>query len=215
MAEKKTPATRARRKRPYGTEATREHLVKNARELFHQKGFKDASIGQLVSQAGGSKETIYRHFSSKEELLSAVFDAELKDYVATLAPLREPPPEDVKKGLTDLAQGLLIELTSDHSVSLHQNMTAETRSRPEVGQLFYALYISKGYEIGEQYLGHYQQTGQLRKMNARHLAEYFSGMLMYRTTLMRQCGVISAMSRAEARKLAVRVVEDFLEVFGA
>jgi TetR/AcrR family transcriptional regulator, mexJK operon transcriptional repressor len=202
-----------KRKRPYGVEATREHLVSNARELFRKKGFKDASIGQLIAQAGGSKETVYRHFRNKDALLKAVFEAELKDYVSALEPLRHPP-DDVRRGLTDLAEALLVELTSDRSIALHQMLTAEAHGSPDVGRLYYTQYVSKGYELGEHYLKRYQASGDLKPLDSMHLNEYFGAMLIYRAVIMRQSGVIKPMSRAEARRLATRVVGDFLDAFG-
>src|ERR1700693_3524864 len=53
---------------------TRSNILKVALLLFLEKGYKDVSYQDLVKKTGLSKGAIYHYFSSKEELLVAVFD---------------------------------------------------------------------------------------------------------------------------------------------
>lgn len=203
-----------KRKRAFGMEATRSNLIQHARQLFQEKGYADASVAQLVARAGGSKETIYRHFKDKRDLLSAVFSAEIDHYDTVMGQFRAHEPH-VRVGLVEYAEGILIELTSARGVALRQMMIAEAGSRPEVGRLFYSKYFSTGYVQLESRLREYQVAGHLRPIDTAHLAEYFGAMLLYRVMLKRQCGVAEPITRPEARRLARRVVNDFLIGFGA
>lgn len=54
--------------------ATRAALVAAARELFGRKGFGDASLDEIVAQAGVTKGALYHHFAGKEDLFSAVYE---------------------------------------------------------------------------------------------------------------------------------------------
>lgn len=45
-----------------------------ALRLFAEHGYHGVTMDQIVSEAGGSKATIYRYFSSKEELFEALID---------------------------------------------------------------------------------------------------------------------------------------------
>jgi len=66
---------RARRLSP---EARRQSIVDAAVDLIVQTGQTRCTLEQVATHAGISKPLIYRHFSSREALLEAVLDQELK-----------------------------------------------------------------------------------------------------------------------------------------
>ncbi len=49
----------------------RNRLIHVAIELFYSDGFQAVAINQMLSQAGGTKTTFYKHFESKDDLLVA------------------------------------------------------------------------------------------------------------------------------------------------
>ncbi|GCE49355.1 TetR family transcriptional regulator [Thermosporothrix hazakensis] len=52
----------------------RERLIlAAAEEVFTQKGYHEASVDEIAARVGIAKGTIYLHFSSKEEILAAIF----------------------------------------------------------------------------------------------------------------------------------------------
>jgi AcrR family transcriptional regulator len=53
--------------------ATRERLLAAARELIESGGYGSASVVAIAERAGVAAATLYRHFSSKEELFIEVF----------------------------------------------------------------------------------------------------------------------------------------------
>ncbi|AGL00434.1 TetR/AcrR family transcriptional regulator [Desulfoscipio gibsoniae] len=52
----------------------RERIIAALIELSHTRGFYNFTMDELASQAGMSKRTVYRYFSSKEEIIEAVLD---------------------------------------------------------------------------------------------------------------------------------------------
>ncbi len=52
---------------------TRERLERSARELIEEGGYGAASVIAIADRAGVAAGTLYRHFSSKEELFVEVF----------------------------------------------------------------------------------------------------------------------------------------------
>lgn len=48
-----------------------ERLLETAYELFSARGVRDVGVDELVERAGVAKATLYRHFSSKDELILA------------------------------------------------------------------------------------------------------------------------------------------------
>jgi len=53
-----------------------DRLMEKSEELFWKYGYNGVSVDQIAKEAGISKMTIYKHFSSKEELFIQV----LMDY---------------------------------------------------------------------------------------------------------------------------------------
>ncbi|MFN2644595.1 MAG: TetR/AcrR family transcriptional regulator [Burkholderiales bacterium] len=49
----------------------RERILRAARELFYRDGINGVSVDALAAAAGTNKMTLYRHFSSKDELVAA------------------------------------------------------------------------------------------------------------------------------------------------
>ena len=75
----------------------RENLLTAALRVFARRGYRDAGVEEIASQAGYSKGALYWHFSGKEQLLAALLDeridAPLRDRTALLA--SAPPERDM------------------------------------------------------------------------------------------------------------------------
>ncbi|WP_460275707.1 TetR/AcrR family transcriptional regulator [Celeribacter sp. ULVN23_4] len=57
-------------------ENAREKIMTAASHLFCNHGFSATGIDRILNRAGTAKATLYHHFSSKEELIAAVLEAE-------------------------------------------------------------------------------------------------------------------------------------------
>jgi mycofactocin system transcriptional regulator len=73
----------ARRGRPPGT--SRRELELIALRLFTDQGFESTTIEQIAAEAGVSKRTFFRYFSSKASVLWSEFDSEVDTIRAALA----------------------------------------------------------------------------------------------------------------------------------
>ena len=47
----------------------RERILKVAKELFYEKGFRNVTTDDIAKKASVGKGTIYRYFDSKEDIL--------------------------------------------------------------------------------------------------------------------------------------------------
>lgn len=57
-------------------ESARDRILAAASHLFCHQGFSATGVDSIIAQAGTAKATLYKHFSSKEDLIAAVLDAE-------------------------------------------------------------------------------------------------------------------------------------------
>jgi AcrR family transcriptional regulator len=67
------------------TESTRQALVDSALDLFTKRGYAATSLDTIVKRARVTKGALYHHFSGKQALFEAVFDAVETATIARLA----------------------------------------------------------------------------------------------------------------------------------
>jgi AcrR family transcriptional regulator len=63
----------------------KERLVSKALELFNRYGFNAVGIDTILKESGVAKNTLYRHFGSKEELIIAALRKHDEDFRARLS----------------------------------------------------------------------------------------------------------------------------------
>lgn len=83
--------------------ATREHLVAVARQRFTEQGYAATSIEDIVQRVGVAKGALYYHFSGKDALFRAVYEAVLADVVSAVmaaASAAQEPWASVRAGLS-------------------------------------------------------------------------------------------------------------------
>ena len=61
----------ARLKRPLAQAPPRQRILHAARDLFYREGINAVSVEAIAATAGTNKMTLYRHFSSRDELVAA------------------------------------------------------------------------------------------------------------------------------------------------
>jgi AcrR family transcriptional regulator len=72
---------------------TRAGLLAAARRILEDDGFRALTMHAVAEQAGVTRRSVYLHFSSRAELVSALFDhvAEAEGLTASLAPVWSAP----------------------------------------------------------------------------------------------------------------------------
>ncbi|MEJ6020133.1 TetR/AcrR family transcriptional regulator [Corynebacterium sp. H113] len=73
--QSKSPGHSPRISKP--TSVRRAEIVDAAARLFAQQGFVHTSVQNIISEVGIAKGTFYHHFSSKDEVLSAIVDKQV------------------------------------------------------------------------------------------------------------------------------------------
>jgi AcrR family transcriptional regulator len=131
---------------------TRERIRAAARRLFLQQGYQTTSMDAIRVAAGvASKETIYRHYPSKEKLFIDVMGhltMEQPGFSAMVAAL--PEPRDLpalRQALTTLAHEILSLMRQPDYLPLLRILIAETARFPELGPLFFATVPQRGLVI--------------------------------------------------------------------
>ncbi|MGH6653931.1 MAG: TetR/AcrR family transcriptional regulator [Actinocrinis sp.] len=74
----------------YDPEGTRARILRAAVEEFSEHGSAGARVDRIAAKAGANKESIYRYYGSKRELLRRVLD----EYLSTRGDEVGPDPQD-------------------------------------------------------------------------------------------------------------------------
>lgn len=111
----------------------KDEIVVAARRCFAEKGFAATSVRDIEAAAGLSPGAggIYRHVRSKDELLAAVVDAEVRANREALAGMHAPPPDaDLRTALEHGAREGLAQL--DRQVDLMRIVFRDLDRFPEL-----------------------------------------------------------------------------------
>lgn len=88
--------------------ATRDRLVRAALDLFTSQGYHGTTTPVIAERAGVAEGTIYRHFTSKEQLLNEIYRAGVRLFTTALRDTSSGLPcrerlELIAKGWRDIA----------------------------------------------------------------------------------------------------------------
>jgi AcrR family transcriptional regulator len=64
-------------------EGVRDRILSTAADLFYQQGVRAVGVDLIVERSGVAKTSLYRHFSTKDELIAAFLDKENDGYWAS------------------------------------------------------------------------------------------------------------------------------------
>jgi AcrR family transcriptional regulator len=87
-----------------------QELLKAARELFSQKGFKDTSVPEITAKAGTATGTFYLYYPSKEKLFMDIFleeNVNLKKEIMEQVNMDGDPLASVRELMDLNIQGML------------------------------------------------------------------------------------------------------------
>ncbi|MDR3468076.1 MAG: TetR/AcrR family transcriptional regulator [Xanthobacteraceae bacterium] len=151
-------------------------LVDIAEQMFLERGFADTSMQMIAERAGASKETLYRHFSSKELLFVEIVTRNaLLVSGPDAAVARDGSPESV---LSELGIGVLRIVLAANASRLFRTVVSESARTPELGDLFYQRGPAVVAARLTDYLARAAKRGELRCEDPQTAARLFLGAVM-------------------------------------
>ncbi|WP_221177485.1 TetR/AcrR family transcriptional regulator [Nocardioides marmoriginsengisoli] len=92
---------------PSESSSPRDRLLETAAGLFYAEGIKGVGVDRILSEAGTTRATMYRHFPGKEALVAAYLereDAIIRGYFAAAAEAGGSPTELVAAVIEGIAE---------------------------------------------------------------------------------------------------------------
>ncbi len=162
----------------------REQILQTAFDLFSQKGFSGTTTKDIARGSGVSEATVFKHFSSKDELYGAILEAKKCN-----DGLHEFPWEG------DDAMLAAIEANDDFGVFYHFARQALDKHQADVAfmrllffsaleehqlaERFFSEFVAEIYKFLGSYIEKRQAAGAFRDMDPRIIVRSFLGMLIH------------------------------------
>jgi TetR/AcrR family transcriptional repressor of mexJK operon len=198
--------------RAQGREVKREQIRSAAAVLFLKHGFASTSMDGVTSRAGVSKETVYRYYSSKEELFADV----LRQLIADPVRLEGADPEkpcvqnwgDLEELLVSRSERYLARVLEPDQLSLLQVVISEGSRFPDLVEAFRGTLPATGGALIIGALEAGRAAGLVGKqLDLRTAARAFAGLLMM---FILRDGLLAGEPRRPERRHLVAMVRLFI-----
>ena len=150
-----TPPTGRGRPRDAGADRA---ILQAALDLFIERGVEGSSIEQIAKRAGVGKPTIYRRWSTKEELIAAAMETLIAEEVGWASPEVidvESPYELVEAAIESAA----VTTTTPHYRALVARVLGSAVSHPALMALYWDRYIAPRRKLAASLLERARECG--------------------------------------------------------
>ena len=158
-------------------EKRRREIAAVAEQVFFENGFTDTTMQMVAARAGASKETLYRHFGSKEGLFAEIVETRAKGFLDGLDQNFEKPGS-VASVLRDLGMRIIEALVSPLAIKLCRTVVAESPRNPELGRIFFAEGPNRVSHRLTEFLAAARERGELVCPDPYLAATIFLGAVM-------------------------------------
>ncbi|GAB7145522.1 TetR/AcrR family transcriptional regulator [Mycobacterium riyadhense] len=168
---------------PLGRSARKRMTILSAgRELFLGNGYQGTSVDAIAASAEVSKQTVYKHFGDKHELLMAIVNEALETtvsaFVARASMLAETT--DLEKDLIALAGDYLRAVLQEPVVQLRRLVVGEANRLPDLAALYYDRAPSRMLSAFADCFARLDQRGLLEVREPDTAAEHFAFLVVGR-----------------------------------
>lgn len=187
----------------------RAAIVAAAQTVFLESGYPAASMDTIAAAAGVSKQTVYNHFGSKDELFGAIIRERCRQLLEALQPEQAAAgrPEAV---LRRLAQAFVDKMLSPETLALYRILVVESQRSPELGEIYYRSGADLAVETLSAYLRDQTRRGVLQVAKPRIAAEQFFSMLGGHLRIRALLGLDSRPDPAKVKAYVDNAVRTFL-----
>jgi TetR/AcrR family transcriptional repressor of mexJK operon len=160
----------------------RATILSAGRELFLSQGYQGTSVDQIAAVAEVSKQTVYKHFGDKQELLLAIvneaLDSSVTPFLDRIAKLADT--DDLEADLIALAGEYLRAVLAEPVVQLRRLVVGEANRVPALAQLYYDQAPTRALAAFADCMGRLHDRGLLSVSEAAVAAEHFAFLVVGR-----------------------------------
>ncbi|MDX9707746.1 MAG: TetR/AcrR family transcriptional regulator [Azospira sp.] len=188
------------------TRDTRQKLLDAAMRAFAENGYRSC-VGDIACRAGVARQTLYHHFSGKDEL----FTEAIKQMASEIGISLDGPVADLRAALLRFARTFREKIQGEPGLSLHRVLVAEAPRVPQLAQAIFAAAPGQTARLLTGLIGRAMDEGHLRHDDPAFAADMLMSML---TGMERSRRLLaSTLPTDDAPERAERIVDCFLRAF--
>ncbi len=199
------------RGRPRDTEKNAA-IVEAAAHLFLDKGFDGTSMDEVAKGAGVSKQTVYSHFSSKEQLFSASIRAVIEQYYPESV-LDRVEEHSLEADLRIVCESYAHLLMSKEAMAMFRLLVAAAPKGPTLANLFWNAGPREMQDRLEAFLLSRVQKGELDIPDIEVASSQIVCLLKAKSHFMHSIGLIESISEEQIQKNVDNAVDVFLKLY--
>lgn len=158
-------------------EERRQVIIDAALALFSRKGFRGTTTKEIAKAAGCSEATIFKHFTTKDELYSAILESKVA-IEETLARAAYAACQKDDAGVFR-AVGLEALIRTEDDPSLMRLLLFSALEGHELSHVFFESEVRQLHEFLSNYIAQRISDGVFRSVNPLVAARGFVGMIVH------------------------------------
>lgn len=195
------------------SEEKRAAILEGASRLFLQHGLQGTSMDEVAGAAGVSKQTVYSHFSNKDELFRACIQCKIASYGFDEAII--PDADDPREALFRLAKRFMALIFDPEVVAMHRVVMAEAAGHPRIASLFFDNGPAATKRAVGSVLAQLVERGVLDIPDIDYASWLLPNMAFGKFHLKLLFGLIEQVPEDELDAHLRRAVDDFVRLYGS
>ncbi len=167
----------------------------------------------IVAEAGGSKATLYKYFSSKQALVAGLID-DIVEGINRNHPAFAVDDVPLREALTRVGRAVLDAVVSDNAVDTLRLALGEYNRFPELARTVWEHGPAVSYTNFRVFIERRQKRGELRYDDAQLTAEHFLAAIAGHIQLKVAMGMCEAPRPKERERRVEAAVDCFLARYG-
>jgi AcrR family transcriptional regulator len=187
-----------------------EAIIDAAVDVMAERGLT-ASMDEIARRAGVSKQTIYNHHRSKDELIRVIAARRTEEIAGTL----DAPDalEDPRGALAAYARVLLGALLSPKGTALFRMAMLGVDTMPEIARAIFEAGPRASRRRLADFLAKETEAGRLACPDPFEAAEFFGGMVVSTRQMAVMLGVPQTLTEADFARIADEAAARFLKAY--
>jgi AcrR family transcriptional regulator len=194
------------------SEEKRLAILEAAKEIILERGYSATSMAEVSARVGGSKQTLYSYFASKEDLFIAVMLEKAATLVDPVFADLRAARDDLPKALRDFAIAFLRLVSTDEVLAMRRIIYAEG-AKSTLGRRFYEIGPKRCWAEMAEELQRAMDEGRMRRADPWVASMHFSGLCEAGPYQQLLEGAIDALSEAEIVDIAAAAVDVFIRAY--
>ena len=199
------------RGRPRDVEKNRA-IIDAASRLFLENGFDGTSMDEVAKRAGVSKQTVYSHFSSKEQLFGESIHITIEKYFPDQA-LQEVRSHTLEADLTAVSMRFAHLLMSQDAMAMHRVLVSAAPRGPELAQIFWEAGPAEMIVKLSAFLKYWVDKGELEIDDLEKAGARLISLLKGKPHFEMEIGLRDSVSNDVLEAHVVDVVKCFIKLY--